>query len=79
MPYMGTGIAGFAGDAATGLLRPIVHAPTEAVPSPFALDPEGRILFAAGTVSGRLTSYRIDSKTGALTPMANAVAANVPR
>jgi len=38
-----------------------------------ALDPEGRILFAAGTVSDRLTSYRIDSETGALTPMANAV------
>jgi len=30
MPYMGTGIAGFAVEAATGLLTPIGHAPTEA-------------------------------------------------
>src|ERR1051326_1741695 len=31
--YMGTGIARFAVDAATGLLRPIGHAPNEALPS----------------------------------------------
>jgi len=56
-----------------GLGRQLVMGQMKRSPSAFALDPEGRILFAAGTVSDRLTSYRIDSETGALTPMANAV------
>jgi 6-phosphogluconolactonase len=64
-------IAGFAVDAATGLLTPAGHVGTEAVPSAFALDPEGRFLFAAGTASGRLASYRVNAETGALTPLAN--------
>jgi 6-phosphogluconolactonase len=42
---------------------------TEAVPIAFALDPEGRLLFATGTASGRLASYRIDIETGRLTPL----------
>jgi 6-phosphogluconolactonase len=62
-------IAGFAVNAATGLLIPAGHVATEAVPSAFGLDPEGRFLFAAGTASGRLASYRIDSGTGRLTPL----------
>ena len=66
MPYMGTGIAV---DAATGHLAPSGHAATEAVPSAFALDPDGHFLFAAGTASGRLASYRIDAQTGGLTPL----------
>ena len=43
---------------------------TEAVPSAFSLDPEGKFLFAAGTASGRLASYRIDGDNGALIPLA---------
>ncbi len=62
-------IAGFAVDAATGQLTPAGRVPTEAVPSAFGLDPAGRFLFAAGTASGRLASYRI-GETGALTPLA---------
>ena len=62
-------IAGFAVDAA-GRLTAIGHAPTEPVPSAFALDPAGRFVFAAGSASGRLASYRIDGGTGALTPLA---------
>jgi 6-phosphogluconolactonase len=58
-------IAGFAVDPATGRLTPAGHVPTEAVPSAFCLDPEGRLLFAAGTASGRLASYRINGATGA--------------
>jgi 6-phosphogluconolactonase len=50
-------------------LLPADHAPTEAVPSAFALDPDGRFLFAAGTASGRLTAYRINSETGRLMPL----------
>jgi 6-phosphogluconolactonase len=61
-------IAGFAVDG-TGHLTSIGHAPTEAVPSAFALDPTGRFLFAAGSASGRLAAYRINGDTGALTPL----------
>jgi 6-phosphogluconolactonase len=61
-------IAGFAIDPA-GHLTPAGHAPTEAVPSAFCLDPAGRFLFAVGTASGRLASYRIDEETGALAPL----------
>jgi 6-phosphogluconolactonase len=39
------------------------------VPSAFCLDPAGQFLFAVGTASGRLASYRIDQATGALTPL----------
>src|SRR5579863_8168982 len=54
-------IAAFAVDAATGQLTAAGHAPAEAVPSAFCLDPGGRFLFAAGTATGRLASYRIDA------------------
>ena len=56
--------SGVAGSPSAG------HAATEPVPSAFCLDPEGKFLFAAGTASGRLASYRIDGGTGALTPLA---------
>jgi 6-phosphogluconolactonase len=49
---------------------PAGHAATESVPSAFCLDPEGKFLFAAGTASGRLASYRIDGDNGALIPLA---------
>jgi len=39
------------------------------VPSAFSLDPEGKFLFAAGSASDRLASYRINGDTGELTPM----------
>jgi 6-phosphogluconolactonase len=63
-------IAGFAVDAGTGHLTAVGHASTEAVPSAFSLDPAGHFVFAAGTASGRLASYRINGETGALTPLA---------
>jgi 6-phosphogluconolactonase (cycloisomerase 2 family) len=56
-------------DAATGRLTPAGHASTEAVPTAFGLDPTGSFLFAAGTASGRLASYRVNGATGALTPL----------
>jgi 6-phosphogluconolactonase len=62
-------IAGFAVDP-SGQLTAAGHAPTEAVPSAFGLDPAGNFLFAVGTASGRLASYRINGTTGALTPLA---------
>jgi len=63
-------IAAFAVDPATGQLKVAGHTPTEAVPSAFCLDPAGHFLFAVGTASGRLASYRINQQTGALTPLA---------
>ena len=63
-------IAGFAVDPATGHLTAAGHVPTEAVPSAFALDPAGNFVFAVGTASNRLASYRINGDTGALTPLA---------
>jgi 6-phosphogluconolactonase len=62
-------IAGFAVDA-SGHLTSAGHVPTEVVPSAFSLDPAGNFVFAAGTASGRLASYRINATTGALTPLA---------
>jgi 6-phosphogluconolactonase len=62
-------IAGFAVDG-TGQLTSVGHVPTEAVPSAFCVDPAGNFIFAAGTASGRLASYRIAGATGALTPLA---------
>ena len=61
-------IAGFAVDA-SGRLTPAGQASTEPVPSAFCLDPAGRFVFAAGSASGRLASYRINEETGALTPL----------
>src|SRR6266478_5943374 len=52
-------LAGFAVDAATGQLTALGHVATEAVPSAFGLDPMGQFVFAIGTASGRLASYRI--------------------
>ena len=63
-------IAAFAVDPATGHLTATGHVSTEAVPSAFCLDPAGHFLFAVGTASGRLASYRINQQTGALTPLA---------
>ena len=63
-------IAAFAIDPATGRLTTVGQVSTEAVPSAFCLDPAGRFLFAAGTASGRLASYRIDDTTGSLSPLA---------
>ena len=62
-------IAGFAVDLASGRLTPAGHAATEAVPTAFGLDSTGTLLFAAGTATGRLASYRVNGETGMLTPL----------
>src|SRR5712671_572846 len=70
-------IAGFTVDG-TGHLTSVGHASTEAVPSAFGLDPAGRFLFAAGTASGRLASYRINNETGTLSPLGTYAAGQRP-
>ena len=62
-------IAGFSIDSASGQLTAIGQVAAEAVPGSFSLDPDDKFLFAAGTESGRLASYRINGDTGELTPM----------
>jgi 6-phosphogluconolactonase len=46
-------------------------------PRDFNLDPTGRYLFAANQVSDNIVLFRVDSKTGRLTP-AGQVVDNVP-
>ena len=62
-------IAGFSVDASSGRLTAIGRTPTEAIPGALSLDPEDRFLFAAGSASSRLASYRINGDTGELTPL----------
>ncbi len=62
-------IAGFSVDASSGRLTALGQIPTEAVPSAFSIDPEGNFVFAAGSESGRLASYRINGDTGELKPL----------
>ena len=62
-------IAGFSVDPSSGRLTSVGHAPSEAVPRAFGLDPGGHFLFAAGLESGRLASYRINGDTGELEPL----------
>jgi len=61
-------LAAFAVEPGTGLLSPFGNAPTEAVPRPIAVEPDGNFLFAGSDHTGRLTSYRIDAR-GALEPL----------
>ncbi|MFY3385480.1 lactonase family protein [Paracidovorax sp. MALMAid1276] len=63
-------LAGFAVDAATGLLSPIGHWPTQQQPRGFAITPDGRHVLAAGQTSHRVGVHRIDPASGALTPVA---------
>lgn len=65
----GSSIAAFAVDPGAGNLAVAGHIPTVAVPSAFCLDPAGQFLFAVGTASGRLASYRINQQSGALIPL----------
>ncbi len=53
-------IAGFSVDAESGTLTSVGHAPSEAVPRAFSIDPSGRYLYAAGLDTGRLAAYRIE-------------------
>ena len=62
-------IAGFSVDTSSGRFTAIGQVGTEVVPSAFSLDTEGDFLFAAGSESNRLASYRVNGDTGALTPL----------
>lgn len=61
-------IACFRVDADNGSLTAAGHAPSEAVPRAFSIDPTGSFLYAAGLDTGRLAAYRI-TPDGTLTPL----------
>ena len=61
-------IASFSVDAETGVLTAVDRASTEAVPSAFSLDPQGKFVFGAGSSTGRLSAHSIDE--GRMTPLA---------
>ena len=63
-------IASFKVDAQTGALTAAGRASTEAVPSAFSLDPQGKFVFGAGSATGRLSSHSINRDTGEMTPLA---------
>ncbi|HEU0020232.1 MAG TPA: beta-propeller fold lactonase family protein, partial [Dehalococcoidia bacterium] len=50
-------------------LTAIGHVPTEDRPSAFSLDPAGNFIFAAGSETDRLASYRVNNDTGVLTSL----------
>ena len=58
-------ICGFAVDS-SGWLSSVGQVATEAVPSAFSLDTTGNFLFAVGSASDRLASYRVHQDTGSL-------------
>jgi 6-phosphogluconolactonase len=59
-------LAGFAIDSG-GKLTALGQTPTEKNPRSFAIEPDGRYLFAVGEDSGKLAVYQVDSETGKLT------------
>jgi 6-phosphogluconolactonase len=63
-------IAGFAVDPASGHLTPAGQVADRGGAQRLLCRPDRQLRFAAGTASGRLASYRINTATGALTPLA---------
>ncbi|MEY8876859.1 MAG: lactonase family protein [Leptothrix sp. (in: b-proteobacteria)] len=60
-------LAGFAINAASGLLRLIGHWPTQSQPRGFAISADSRWLVASGQTSHQISVHRIDPDSGALT------------
>ena len=61
-------IAAFAVDAGTGLLSPLGWVPSQPIPRTLGITGDGRFFFAGSDESGRLSSYRIDTR-GMLEPL----------
>jgi 6-phosphogluconolactonase len=65
----GNSIAVFSIDADNGTLSPIEYIPTQGkIPRSFAIDPAGTRLFVGNQGSNNIVVFRIDQKTGRLTP-----------
>ncbi len=61
-------IACFKIDGATGLPEMVGHTPTEKTPRAIFLDGLGQYLITAGFATGNLAVYRVDSRSGQLSP-----------
>jgi len=69
----------FAIDRITGQIRPVQHASTLGkTPRNFGIDPTGQFLFAANQGSDSVVGFRIDAKTGQLTPTGQAIEVGAP-
>jgi 6-phosphogluconolactonase len=59
----------FAIDPSKGTLTPVEYTPTQGkIPRSFEIDPTGTFLLAANQKSDNIVVFRIDAKTGRLTP-----------
>ena len=58
-------------DEETGELSTIGYQAIEKHTRGISLDPQGKFLFATGAASGRMATFRISEKTGALEPLEN--------
>lgn len=75
----GNSIAAFAIDSAKGTLTPIEYASTQGkTPRSFEIDPTGNFLFAENEKSNNIVVFRIDNKTGRLTPTGKVVDVDEP-
>jgi 6-phosphogluconolactonase len=65
----GNSIAVYAIDSSKGTLIPVEYASTQGkTPTSFEIDPTGTLLFAANEGSDNIVIFRIDQKTGRLSP-----------
>jgi 6-phosphogluconolactonase len=72
-------IAVFSIDAASGMLKPVEHIPTQGkTPRNFGIDPTGSWLFAANQNTGNVVVFRIDGSTGRLTPTGQSLPVDSP-
>jgi 6-phosphogluconolactonase len=72
-------IAVFAIDPAKGTLTTVEITPSQGnTPRSFAIDPTGRFLFAANEKSNNIVVFKIDQKTGRLTPTGKVLDVGAP-
>lgn len=72
-------LAGFAIDQTTGIARRIGTTPCGGnVPRDFAFDPTGKVLVVANQESDRLSLFRYEAETGALTPLGASIPSGSP-
>ena len=71
-------IACFSVDTSTGQLTATGRVASEPIPNAFSLDPQDKFLFSAGQESGRMASFRVNTDSGALTPLATYPLGNRP-
>jgi len=72
-------IAVFAVDPDKGTLTPVEYTPTQGkTPRSFAIDPTSTLLFAANQQSNNIVVFRIDQKTGHLTPTGQVLDVGAP-